>query len=217
MSKDYKVCVYGSPKERIIAYVPSLGEEESEGFMGHKKIGINFSDKRSQNQSAYKFKDRGKYAIVSHRHFVKKKGDVFFNYVFDDVVECLRDENQPELAVAVVRLGVDFYFISESDFYSTREEIESRYRPYKHIEPFIFYSTREEIESRYRPYKHIEPFMEERVIGFAVIGTSARLKAFIPFDWSFFKKNRKESPSYIYDDITDVSPYGKTDGCSKKL
>ena len=187
VSKDNKVCVYGPPEERVIAYVPSLEEEEREGFLGVKNIGLLWEQYFPKDQSAYKFKDREKYAVVSHRDFVEKKGEVFYNYIFDYVYECLRDENQPELAVAVVRLGVDFYFISESDFYSTREEI----------------------ESRYRPYKHIEPFMEERVIGFAVTGTSSYLKAFIPFDGDFFKKNKKEPSTYIYDDVIDVSPDGK--------
>ena len=188
VSKDKKVFIYGPPEERVMAYVPSLEEEEGEGVMGVKKIGFNFIRESDWNQSAYRFKERGKYAIVSHRHFVEKKGEVIYNYIFDDVVECLRDENQPELAVAVVRLGDYFYLISESDFYSTREEI----------------------ESCYQPYKHIEPVRKGRVWGgFAVRGTSSELKAFVPFDWDFFKKNRKEPLSYIYDDITEMSPDGK--------
>ena len=41
------------------------------------------------------------------------------------------------------------------------------------------------------------------------MGTSSRLKAFVPFDWDFFKKNRKEPPCYIYDDITNVGSDGQ--------
>ena len=104
-SKDKKVCIYGPPEERVIAYVPSLEDEEREGFLGVKNRGFNFPMENNLTELAYRFKDRGKYAIVSHRHFVEKKGDVFYNYIFDDVVECLRDQNQPELAVALVRLG----------------------------------------------------------------------------------------------------------------
>ena len=187
VSDDKKVCVYGPPEESIIAYVPSLEEEEREGFIGQKKMGFNFS-RYSMSQSAYKFKDREKYAIVSHRDFVEKKGEVFYNYIFDDVKEYLSDKNQPELAVAVVRLGGYSYLISEEDFSSTREEIEWRYQPYKHIKSL----RKEKVE-----------------VGFAVIGTSSCLKAFVPFDWDFFKKNRKEPPSYIYDDITSVSLDGE--------
>ena len=201
VSEDKKVCIYGPPEERVIAYVPSLEEKEREGFMGVKNIGFNFLKENYWNQSAYRFKERGKYAVVSHRHFVEKKGEVFYNYIFDDVVECLRDETQPELAVAIVRLGVDFYLISESDFYSTREEIESHYHPYRDIK---LLSKQERVITLGELSS-----LRERAIGFAVTGTSSPLKAFVPFDWDFFKKNRKESPTYIYDDITDISLDGK--------
>ena len=133
VSGDQKVCVYGDHGEKVIAYIPSLGDEEGEGLMGQKKMGVNFDEESDNSPSAYGFKDREKFAVVSHRYFVEKKGNVCYNYVFDGVGDVLRDQNQPELAAVIVMLGRRCYLIAEEDFSCTQEEIESCYRPYRHI------------------------------------------------------------------------------------